>query len=155
MTLYKHFPSKDDLIRAVLEERHRQFRDWFVEEVEKRSDTPLRKLEAIFEVLEAWIQGDDFRGCMFINAAAEFSRKDEAISKVAADHKAQMCDYFSGLARNAGFQEPETLGYQLSLLVEGAIVMGHVCGDREAAKKAGDTALLLLRSAKGNAALST
>ncbi len=156
MTLYKHFPSKDDLIRAVLEERHRQFRDWFVEEVEKRADTPLKKLETIFEVLEAWIQGDDFRGCMFINAAAEFSPKDEAIAQVAADHKAQMCEYFSGLAEEAGFQEPATLGYQLSLLVEGAIVMGHVCGDREAAKKAGDTALLLLQSsARGNTALST
>jgi AcrR family transcriptional regulator len=147
MTLYKHFPSKDDLIRAVLEERDRRFREWFIGLVEEKADSPRERLEAVFDVLDEWVGGKEFRGCMFINAAAEFSSKDEAISKVVADHKRSMCEYVCGLAKDAGFQEPERLSYQLSLLVEGAIVMGHACDDRSAAKKAKGAALTLLESA--------
>lgn len=144
MTLYKYFPSKDDLIRAVLEERDRKFREWFFGRVEEKGGTPRQKLEAVFDVLGEWIQGDDFRGCMFINAAAEFSSKDEAISQVAAEHKVAMCDYLAKLVEEAGLRQPEQLAYQLSLLVEGAIVMGHVCRDVEAAQKAKAAGLALL-----------
>ena len=144
MTLYKHFSSKDDLIRAVLEERDKRFREWFFGRVDELGKTPRERLEAVFDVLTEWIQGDDFRGCMFINAAAEFSSKDEAISKVASDHKVLMCEFMDGLVKEAGFPNPETLSYQLALLVEGAIVMGHVCGDKEAGVKAKEAALVLM-----------
>ncbi len=147
MTLYKHFPSKDDLIRAVLEERDRRFREWFVGLVEEKAVSPRERLEAVFDALEEWINGEEFRGCMFINAAAEFSSKHEAISTVAAEHKRVMCEYLRGLVEQAGFQEPETLAYQLSLLVEGTIVLGHVCRDHSAAGKAKEAALILLGAA--------
>ena len=146
MTLYKHFPSKDDLIRAVLEERDKRFREWFFGRVEELAETPQEKVEAVFDVLSEWIQGEDFRGCMFINAAAEFSHKDEAISRIASEHKVVMCDFIKKLLEQSHFQEPETLAYQLSLLVEGAIVMGHVCGDKEAARKAKAAGLILLEA---------
>lgn len=144
MTLYKYFPSKDDLIRAVLEERDRRFREWFMERANELAKTPEAKLTAVFDVLEEWIRGKEFRGCMFINAAAEFSNKDEAISKVAADHKVLMREYVVELAREAGHQNPEEVGFQLSLLMEGAIVLGHVCADESAARRAKEAARLIL-----------
>ena len=147
MTLYKHFPSKDDLIRAVLEERDKRFREWFFGRVEELGTSPQEKLVAVFDVLTEWIQGDDFRGCMFINAAAEFSSKNDAISQVASDHKVLMCEFLDGLVKDAGYSNPETLSYQLALLVEGAIVMGHVCGDKEAGAKAKEAALVLMAGA--------
>lgn len=146
MTMYKHFPSKSDLIRAVLEERDRRFREWFTGQVRERADSPRERLEAAFDVLGDWICGEDFRGCMFINAAAEFSNKDETIAKVAADHKRLMLEFLQELTEKAGAREPETLAYRLCLLLEGAIVMGHVCGDTNAAEKAKGAAILLLQS---------
>lgn len=147
MTLYKHFPSKNDLIRAVLEERDRQFREWFFQRVDAQADSSQEKLTAVFDVLGEWIQGADFRGCMFINAAAEFSSKDEAISEVVAQHKRLMRDYILELAKEADLEEPEILADQLSLLLEGAIVLGHTCGQKSAAAKAKTAAIKLLEAA--------
>jgi AcrR family transcriptional regulator len=146
MTLYNHFRSKEDLILAALEERDRRFGQWFRSELDKAADTPKEKLLAAFDVLELWFRGD-FHGCMFINAAAEFADKNDDIHHLAGDHKQQMLSHITELARAANVPDPETLAYQLKLLIEGAIVMAHVCQDTGAARKAKVAARTLLESA--------
>ena len=143
MTLYKHFRSKDDLILAALQERDRQFREWFVAELESRAKTPLEKLLTAFDVLELWFLGD-FRGCMFINASAEFSDKNEDIHRFSGDHKKLMLAYLTELAEAAGASDPSTLAFQLNVLIEGAIVLAHVCEDTDSAKKAKVAAKILI-----------
>jgi AcrR family transcriptional regulator len=147
MTLYKHFRSKNDLILAALQERDRRFREWFFGEVESRAETPEEKLLAVFDALGVWLQGKDFRGCMFINAAAEFSSKNEAIHGFAGDHKRLVCDYLQELAKAAGVAEPSVLAFQLNLLVEGAIVMAHVGGETGSAEHAKVAAVTLIEKA--------
>jgi len=146
MTLYKHFRSKEDLILAVLEERDRRFRDWFVRELEQRAVTPQEKLLAAFDVLELWFHGE-FRGCMFINAAAEFSDINEDIHRLSGEHKRHMLDYLTDLAKAAGAPDSESLAFQLNLLLEGAIVVAHVCQDPSSAQKAKIAAKTLIESA--------
>ena len=146
MTLYKYFRSKDDLILAALEERDRQFREWFLKELDKRGTEPQEKLLAAFDVLELWFRGE-FRGCMFINASAEFSDKSEEIHRFCGRHKEQMLGYLTQLAEQTGVASPETLAFQLNLLIEGAIVMAHVCSDKDAAQKAKVAAKTLLSAA--------
>lgn len=146
MTLYKHFRSKDDLILAALQERDRQFREWFVKELESMAKSPQEKLLATFDVLELWFQGD-FRGCMFINASAEFSDKNEDIHRFSGEHKKLMIDYLTEIAKAAEVPDPATLAFQLSVLMEGAIVLAHVCEDNDSAMKAKVAARILIDSA--------
>src|SRR5258708_27708372 len=68
MTLYKHFKSKDELILAALSRRDEKFRTWFMREVERHGRTPRERLLVVFDILEAWFQSREFRGCMFVNA---------------------------------------------------------------------------------------
>ena len=148
MTLYKYFRSKEELIVAVLEERDRQFRDWFSRELDQRATDPQDKLLALFDVLELWF-GGDFRGCMFINAAAEFAELNEDIHRLAGEHKRHMLQYLTVLAEAAGAGDAETLAFQLNLLMEGAIVMAHVCKDVSSAQRARVAARVLIASALG------
>ena len=87
MTLYKHFKSKDELILAALRRRDELHRNWFMREVERLAAAPRDRLAALFTALETWFQSDEFSGCCFINATAEYSDKDDPIHAAAAAGK--------------------------------------------------------------------
>ncbi len=149
MTLYKHFKSKDELILAVLRRRDERFRDWFMRAVERRTKDPRERLLGCFDVLAEWFAGPKFHGCMFINAAAEFADPGHPIHGASAEHKRVMLAYLRGLAEKAGAADPRALAEGLALLAEGAIVMAHVAGDRDAAAKARRAAEVLVAQALG------
>ncbi len=145
MTLYNHFKSKDELILAALRRRDEKFRNWFMRTVERQSNTPQGRLMSMFDALGEWIAGDDFSGCMFINASAEFSCHDNPIHAVACEHKILILKYIQELTTAAGVTNPEELAGELMLLIEGAIVMAYVARDQNAATRAKKTAEKLLR----------
>lgn len=147
MTLYNHFRSKDELILAVLRRRDERFRNWFVRAVEHRAADARGRLLAIFDALEEWFGREDFTGCMFINAAAEFSGIADPIQGAAAEHKRLVAGYLAGLAEEAGAKDPERLAFELSLLLDGAIVCAHVCGVSDAAARAQAAAEVLIDTA--------
>ena len=106
MTLYNHFKSKNELIVAALERRDHAWREWFQEAVERRASSPRDRMLAIFVALEEWYR-QDFRGCAFINASAEYPRRNHPIHRAAARHKApaatdkgDLLFTFSSFARN-------------------------------------------------------
>lgn len=125
-SMYKHFKTKDDLILAVLELRDAQFRDWLIERMQTLGDTPIAQILALFDVLEDWFASPDFKGCMFIRAAAEFQDKTHPIRQQSASHKQQIEDMLKGLVQEAGLENPGLLARQLVLLKEGAIIAAHV-----------------------------
>ncbi len=135
MTLYNHFKSKDELILAALHRRDEQFRNAFMRAIERQAGTPRERLSAIFDVLQAWFEAPDFSGCMFINASAEFGDPDDPIHAAAAEHKRLILGYFRQLAEG------------LMLLMEGAIVMRHVAGQADAARRARASAQVLIDQA--------
>ena len=144
MTLYNHFRSKDELILAALRRRDEMVRNRIMREVEAASEDPVRRILAHCDVLERLIAEQDGHGCMFINAAAEYAGKNEAIHRAASEHKRMRIDYLATLARQAGAEAPETLAREISLVLEGAVVMAHVCDDCRAMEsaRAGVRALL-------------
>ncbi|WP_299818727.1 TetR/AcrR family transcriptional regulator [uncultured Roseibium sp.] len=149
MTLYKHFPSKDDLILAVLERRDEQFRAWLVAEMEKSGADARGQLLAMFDALECWFNGKAFKrlgfyGCAFINAASEFGDLKHPAHQLAALHKQRIVDYLEGLCEEAGADDPHDLAEKLAVLKEGAIATAHVRGMPEAAKIAKATAAMLI-----------
>ncbi len=147
MTLYNHFKSKDELILAALRRRDERFRNWFMRAVEGRAKTPRARLLAIFDVLQEWFDSKEFNGCTFINASAEFGRPDDPIHGACAEHQQLVQGYLGELAAAAGATDPEALAGQLMLLMEGAIVMRHTAGRRDAAIKARGAAEILVERA--------
>ena len=135
-TLYNHFKSKDELVLATLRKRDGLFRNRIMRETERLTSVPRERLLTIFDAHDAWFQEKYFSGCMFINAAAEFSSQDDPNHIVCAEHKRLVRDYIRELAEQAGASDPQALAAQLNLLLEGAIVEAHVSGNTQAAKLA-------------------
>jgi AcrR family transcriptional regulator len=147
MTLYKHFKSKDELILAALRRRDEEFRHWFMGAVESRASTPRERLLAIFDVLDDWFADPQFKGCTFINASSEFGDKDDPVHVTCAEHKRHVFGFVRDLTAAAGAKDPRALAMGLTLLMEGAAVMVHVAGQADAARRARQSADILVAAA--------
>ncbi|BAU75177.1 TetR/AcrR family transcriptional regulator [Metapseudomonas furukawaii] len=144
MTLYNHFKSKDELIVAALESRFApaaQRMAWAFEHL-----PPREAIGKVFEGLDALIRGEDFCGCAFINAAAEFHDRDHPVRRLSASYKAATLRYFRDALERLGAQDPEKLARQLQYLMEGAISMAHIQGPAGQALEAWDAADQLMLS---------
>ncbi len=144
-SMYKHFRTKEDLILAVLRLRDEKFRNWLIRRMEELGDTPQEQLIAMFDALGEWFAEADFRGCMFINASAEFAGSDDPIHMVSSEHKMLVLKYLRELTLAADISGHETLADELMLLAEGAIVMAYVTGDKTAAARAKNAAEKLIQ----------
>src|SRR3978361_1978552 len=69
-SLYYNFGGKDDLVRTYLHDRHGKWAARIDEEL-ATATTPEAKILAIFDALTDLFAQPGFRGCAFINAAAE------------------------------------------------------------------------------------
>lgn len=149
-TLYRHFPSKDDLIVAVLDRVDEQFRNDMRAYVEQRASDPGAQLIASFDFLEDWFHGKDFYGCPFVNAASEYSDRKSGVFRAAMVHKRMMVTYFQELARAAGLAQPANLAQEINLLHEGAIAVAHITGDSDSAVTAKQIAARIIRDASAD-----
>ncbi len=146
-TLYNHFQSKEELIRAALRRADERVRNRFMRQVERQAPTAAGRLLAIFDVLEKQLAERDFRGCPFIKAAAEYASPDDPIHVAAAESKRLLRAYIRDLAAAAGAVAPGRVAQQLALLMEGATVLTQLSGGPGAARDSRETAEILLRQA--------
>jgi len=144
MTLYKHFKSKDELILAALQRRDDLHRAWLTREIENLATTPRERLLALFTALGNWFKNDDFNGCCFINATAEYADKESPIHMAADDHKRLIRAYILELAAAASAKNADELADQLMLLMEGAIVSAQISGENRSAQHARTAAEALI-----------
>ncbi|WP_331767004.1 TetR family transcriptional regulator [Embleya sp. NBC_00896] len=117
-SFYRHFPSKDDLVVAVLADRDRRWRAWLAERVDALGGDPL----TVFDALAERFAREDFRGCAFINTMIETADPDSPAHHVAAEHKERVIDYLEQLLGAADAPEPAAQARQFALLMDGAIV---------------------------------
>jgi AcrR family transcriptional regulator len=150
VTLYRHLPSKDELVAACLHMLDGRFFSWFVQEVSARSEDPTQRLLAVFDVLDHWFHRKSFRGCAFINATVELADPSHPAHQAVLAHKGRSRDYFRQLAEDASVPNPSEISDQWMLLSEGAIVTALVEDDRDAAKRAGRAAAALLSAARAS-----
>jgi AcrR family transcriptional regulator len=138
-TLYAHFPSKDDLILAVLRHREKNVLEFFREAMERHGKkTPLR---AFFAVLKEWFESPGFRGCAFQNAAIELADPKHPGAEFVRGHKQRFFELLKGIVEETIGRPAGKLAPAVSLLVEGAIVTAVVRGTPDAADVARDAAL--------------
>jgi AcrR family transcriptional regulator len=128
MTLYNHFKSKDELVVAAMRRRDEIFRNRLMKFVESKGKSPRERLAAVFDFHEDWFTGDEFCGCMFINASAEFPVAESAPRRLAAEHKQEIVRYLRELCEAAELVDPDQVAEQLNILLEGAIVTARVVG---------------------------
>jgi AcrR family transcriptional regulator len=132
MTLYRHYPSKDDLIVAYLQNSHEIFWDNF-EQITKDAATAREKLLAFFESLQNYVKTPACYGCPFLNVATEYPETDYPGHQVAIEHKQSVRVRFQQLAREAGARSPEVLADQLFLLMDGAYMASRMFGTKNPA----------------------
>jgi AcrR family transcriptional regulator len=128
VTLYRHFPSKDDLISAYLQRRARYDRDQIAGLITAWPDDPRRVLTELATVLTQ----DDFgavrRGCPFINASAEFTGGHPARVQ-AAEIRAWIIERLIELLSRLGHRTPSATAQQLMMVRTGAVVSGALDQD--------------------------
>jgi AcrR family transcriptional regulator len=142
--LYKEFPSKDDLIVAVLKKRHGTWTNGVTAAVE-RIDDPRERLLAVYDYLAHWFDEADFRGCGFINAFGELGAANPAVARTVREHKADFQRYVAELVEAAG--APASLAPQLAILAEGAQTTAAIAGTSDAADFARAAAATLIDAA--------
>jgi AcrR family transcriptional regulator len=143
-TLYKHFPSKDDLVLAFLERREQMWTyGWVQREARLRGAKPEEQLLSIFDLFDEWFQGQDFEGCSFINTLLEFGDLDHPVRRASADHLANIRSVVRNLALEAGLRDPGAFALSWHILMKGSIVQAAE-GDRDAAKRAQALGRLLI-----------
>jgi AcrR family transcriptional regulator len=144
MSLYRHFPSKDDLVLAFLQEREQRWTNaWLRAEVERRAATPDERLLAIFDVFGEWFRRDDFEGCSFINVLLEFDERDHRVRRASVEHLGNIRSFLRDLFTQAGARDPDALARKWHLLMKGSIVAAGE-GDLESARRARELGELLL-----------
>lgn len=143
MTMYKYFPSKNDLIVEVLNVRDQKFRRSLMDHVDQ-SGTSHEKIKAVFVWHDKWFKRKDFHGCMFINASAEFHDRKDDVHKLSALHKQQITAYIETLLGDVYPGQAKKLAMQITMLLDGAIVMAHVTGNLNAAMNAWEVAQRLM-----------
>jgi AcrR family transcriptional regulator len=143
-SLYNTFGSKDELVRAYLEQRHAVTTARISRYLERYSD-PRDRLLGVFEAQGELFAEPGFRGCAFVSASAE--SPGEAVSRAADDYRGWVRGLLTGLARAAGAPDPERLGRQLHMIYDGASLSARMDRDPSSAGAARDAAEELLDAA--------
>ena len=135
-TLYRHFPSKNDLVLAVLQRREEL---WTLEMVEQQSrlrgDTPEAQLLAIFDVFHDWFQEHEgFDGCSFISVLLELG-----VAHPAGQASIRYLDNIRQILREraeaAGLVDVDDFARSWHILMKGSIISATE-GDLQAAHRA-------------------
>ena len=142
-TFYKHFPGKDDLVLAYLDRVDDVWSGQLHDAAEAAGPEPAAQLVGLFDALTEACRREGYRGCAFLNAAAE-SMPGTPVHDRTLAHKRAVRDWVTGLARDAGAVDPEALARTLTLLLDGGLASGALDADPEAARQARAAAVALV-----------
>jgi AcrR family transcriptional regulator len=149
MSLYKHFPSKDDLILEVLKYREEAVLEFFRSAMERHARKTKNRLRAFFAALKDFFESPGFRGCPFQNAAIELADSDHPGTAFVRGHKQRFSEFLRGVVEEIVGKGAAKVAPAVSVLVEGAMATAVVQGTPEAADVARDAALKLVDHEKG------
>lgn len=143
-TLYRHFPSKDDLAVSVL--RHHGdvwMSGWLAQEIAARGGSPAARLLATFDAFDDWFHREDYPGCLFARALLETRDAHSPVRSEAVAGLRNVRALLRELAADAGARDPAMVAEQIQLLLLGSTVAA-VADEPDAARRAKDVARLVL-----------
>jgi AcrR family transcriptional regulator len=132
-SLYRNFPSKDELVVAWL--RDHDLRFWQAWDALSRANAgdARGQLRAVFDLLAKQIADPQARGCPMANAAIELTERGHPARKLIQRHKVEVRARLAGLCARTGAPDAALLADQLFLLMEGAQTSSRVPGARASA----------------------
>ena len=125
VTFYRHFRTKEELVVAYLQGQSDRIR---AAAAEKLSEDPCTGLLQLAEAMGAETCIPGFRGCPFINAAAEYADAGSPVRAVVRDHRQWLHAEVSRRVAQLGATDPDAVADQLLMLRDGAMVHGYVAG---------------------------
>ncbi|MCQ4209977.1 TetR/AcrR family transcriptional regulator [Streptomyces longispororuber] len=122
-TFYRHFPSKESLVVAYLNEVDRAMRG----QVDAAVDAGLPAADTMRKISEAIAQGirsPGFRGCAFLNAVAEFPDPDHPVHLAVLAHRQWFLDTVTGLLAKIREPSAEPAARHFVMMRDGAMAAG-------------------------------
>jgi AcrR family transcriptional regulator len=138
-TFYHHFPAKDELVRTYLTEQS-ELQRTAVQRLRASDAAPLDMIFTVFEILGEMSCGPGFRGCAFLNAAAEYADPGHPVRLVIAEHRRWFRDLLRELLTSARHPDAERTADLLVVLRDGLVIGGHL-DDAEAIRAGISTTL--------------
>ena len=153
MSLYRNFPSKDDLVCACLKDEDREFFEWWDGVIAPFEGDPRAQISALFREFETHTCAETgSRGCALANAAVELPDLDHPARAVVLDHHREIRSRLQTLCREIGARDPDTLGDSLMLLMGGSYMARLIFPTTGAIKSVSEAARILIESEIGVAA---
>ncbi len=147
-TFYKHFPAKDDLVVAYLDRVDGIWTGQLRAAAAAAGPAPEDRLVGLFDALRTACRRDGYRGCAFINAAAE-SEPGTPVHDRTVRHKEAVLAWVTELAGEAGAADPPGLARALTLLLDGGLASGSLDASPDAPDVAKASARALVAAAVG------
>lgn len=126
LTFYRHFPSKDDLVRSFLAYRHDRWLAWLVDALGRHGARPRGGLAPLVPAMAEWFSDPAFRGCAFINSVAEVGGTLADVVAIAQRHKDEVVQVIAELLPPGG--QRDSTAHAAAMALDGAIVRAQMEG---------------------------
>ncbi|MFF3254086.1 TetR/AcrR family transcriptional regulator [Actinacidiphila glaucinigra] len=132
-TFYRHFAGKDDLVRGYLDATDQDIRARVAVAAEKTGGGAAL-LDVIAHSIGEEICGPGFRGCPFINAAAEYPDRECPIHQAVLRHREWFHQALEDTLATMGVADPRQSADTVVALRDGAMVAGYLGDSGSAAR---------------------
>ncbi|NGN92334.1 TetR/AcrR family transcriptional regulator [Nocardioides sp. KC13] len=122
-TLYRHFRGKDELVVAYLTQADQALRAR-VEAARTEVEDPDDLVRTIGRSIAEDIQSEGFRGCAFLNAAAEYPDPEHVVHQAVLEHRQWFLATVTELFERTGKPDAEFAGRHFVMLRDGAMAAG-------------------------------
>ncbi|MEU6323000.1 TetR family transcriptional regulator [Streptomyces sp. NPDC047009] len=122
-TLYRHFAGKEDLVLAYLAGADRGIRGQ-VTAARASGQSAVGKVQAVAESITQGILAPGFRGCAFLNAAAEYPDPTHPIHQFILTHRQWFLDTVTDLLAQTSDAPAAPDARHLVMLRDGAMAAG-------------------------------
>ena len=143
-TLYAHFSGKEELVAAYLRQRSAEWQVWVDSSLPALANDPADRVLGLFDLLAERLSAPGYRGCPFINAAAEYPGPG-LVSEQISGHRVRVRQLFRQLVDEVGRPDSSALTETLMVLYDGAMVSAQLDANPSAAHHAQLAAQRLLR----------
>jgi AcrR family transcriptional regulator len=136
-TLYRHFLGKEQLVLSYIRATDEEIRAHLAAALDGLS--PQAALRTVADALGDQLCAPGFRGCPFLNAAAEYPDPADPVSLAIVTHRAWLRELVTRLLADAGARNAQEHAETLVLLRDGATMgaaLGHPAAVRAALERA-------------------
>jgi AcrR family transcriptional regulator len=145
-SLYRSFPSKDELAASYLRRYDEEFWERFDEAVAAHPGDPRAQILAFLSRVAKRSQKPGYRGCGMTNAAVEYPEPEHPARLVSEDNKKELRRRLRAMAAAMGARDADELGDGLLLLIEGAYISAQLFGPGGPSQSVAKNADLLIRA---------